>query len=180
MKLKCTWTNGLIWSAITLVAGIGLRWLPWNFLINLYIRPDNDDYLFTSQLVWTCFGMLCVSAVFAVLMYLVMYRGYMKLAGNYPADLHAVARGKIGKPWILPLIVMLVLDMIWTVVSTLILANIDDRMSGFGYLFSKTFDPDGRAVGLILIVFAISVLINVLMFFLGKRFFKPDLVQKNH
>ena len=180
MKLKCTWTNGIIWSAITLVAGIALRWLPWNFLINLYVRPDNDDYLFSGDLVWTCFGLLCVGAVFAVAMYLMSYAGYMKKAGNYPSDLHGVAHGKYGTPWIAPMIIMLVLDVIWTVVGTIVAAVVDDRLSGFMYMFSKTFDPDGRAVLLILVVFLVGILVNVLMFFLGNRFFKPDLVQKNH
>jgi hypothetical protein len=113
-------------------------------------------------------------------MYLVMYAGYMKLAGNYPADLHGVARDKLGNPWVLPLIIMLALDLIWIIVGTVVVGSIDDRLGGILYLFSKEFDPDGRGLMLILVVFFCGSLFNVLMFLLGKRFFKPDLVQKNH
>lgn len=186
MKLKCTWTNGIIWAAITLVAGIALRFLPWNFLITQEPYPGyahgDGVYLFSDELVWPCFGMLCVSVLFAVAMYLVMYAGYMKLAGNYPADLHGVARGKLGNPWVLPMIIMLVLDLIWAILGIIIVAAIDDIgvFSGIMYMFSEEVVADGRAMLLLIIVFLTGILFNVPMFLLGKRFFKPDLVQKNH
>lgn len=112
--LKCTWTNCLIWSGISLALGLVLRILLWYFVVYL-----GDSSVYFDEFCYGIIWMLSLPAVFSVLCYIPTYKGYMNRAAVHPDDLYGVAHGQYGKPWILTLILLIVLDVIWLIVSAL-------------------------------------------------------------
>lgn len=170
-QLKCTWTNGLIFSGLCVAVGMGLRALVWWFLV--YNQPDAfpDSVL---DVCYTLLGMVAVSLLFLIPMYLIMYGTYMRLAGNYPDDLHEVARDKCGaQPALIPAILLIIFDVVWSII-VYVAMNIST--------FDNTTHNEShyQAMVFIGILLSVTVVLDVVFFFLGKRFFKPDLVQKNH
>lgn len=165
-QLKCTWTNCMIWSGISVVLGLGLRILLWYLVVYL-----GDSAVYFDEFCYGILWMLVLSAVFPVICYIPAYKGYMNRAAIHPDDLYGVAHGQYGRPWILPLIVLIALDVIWLIVSggsvylgfALELAMEADSICFFTYL--------GLSVG--------NMLINIILFCLGALIFQPNLVRKN-
>lgn len=166
-QLKCTWTNCIIWSGISVVLGLGLRILLWYLVVYL-----GDSAVYFDEFCYGILWMLVLSSVFPVICYIPGYKGYMNRAAIHPDDLYGVAHGQYGHPWIGLLIVLIALDVIWLIVSggnvylgfALELAMEADSICLFTYL--------GLSVG--------NMLINIILFCLGALIFQPNLVRKNH
>lgn len=162
--LKCSWKNGIIWAAIMSAAAAGLHYLMWYITIGpLPEEIVRDDAYYMTQV------LLIASFLLPVILYLFMYRGYMKIAGRHPHQLAAVARDEHGKPGLWTLIILAVLEVLWAIVTTVIV-----------YVF---FDIDAGDMVVIECYAMASVgnlVLDVILFLLGKRFFKPDRVQDNH
>lgn len=164
--LKCTWTNGLIWLIVTCIAAFGIRALLWYFLIFL---GDADVYFDAF-----CFGVvpyLMVSAVFPVLFFFFTYRGYMKIAAKHPDDLHGVAHGLHGKPWIVPLILLIVCELVWVAVSTTVVV--------FGYMLDFMNEYDLLCFSVFLELSGIHFVVDLVLFLVGTFIFQPNLVRYN-
>lgn len=165
-ELKCTWTNGLIWAAITAVAALGIRYALWYF-----IMWQGDTNIFFDAFATLSCWLTMVTAIFPVIYYLLSYRGYMRLAAHNPANLHGVAEGKYGRPWVLHLILLLVTDAAWT------LASLVTVSLALGMDLSMV--NDATAVMTLAALCGIGLALDVILFGLGNKLFKPDLVQNN-
>ncbi len=167
-ELKCTWTNGLIWAAIMSVAAVALRYVLWFFLI-----WKGDTSVFTDAFCGSSLPLLIASFALAVIMYLIMYRGYMKLAASHPEDLHGVAIDRYGKPALLPLILLAVLEVLWIVVCVVIVW-ISCQINIFVY------ENDMTVIITFVALHLVNLLVDLSLCLMGKRFFKPNLVQRSH
>lgn len=165
-ELKCTWTNCLIWSLISLAVGVGLRMLLWYIIV---FMGDSGIYFdkFCYGIVW----MLLVSAIFPVLFYIPTYRGYMKRAAIHPDDLYGVAHGKYGRPWILKIILMLLVDALWLIISAIIVY--------MGYALDVAMEADRICFFTYLGLSGGNIVINIVLFLLGALIFQPNLVSKS-
>lgn len=163
---KCSWKNGIIWAVLASVAAVALHCVMWWLTIGPLpetIASDNVYYMTRTLLV--------ASFLLPALMYLLMYHGYTRIAGRNPYDLAAVARDRHGKPAILPLIVLLVLELLWTAVAAV------------GVYFAYAISINGEdfvVIECLLTASAGNLVADVILFLLGKRFFKPNQVQANH
>lgn len=175
-QLKCTWTNGLIWSAITIALAAVCR-----YLLIWYCVPAQTIWVFngvetvinfTSDFYNQCMVLLMGCIVIPVLTYLLMYRGYMKLAGKNPSDLHLVATDKVGKPWIFALALQIILTVVWSIIgSFLIYLGME---TGRGFSMNDRID-----IEVFLVMMVVVLVVDIILFVLGKLLFKPDLVQRN-
>lgn len=164
--LKCSWKNGIIWAVLTSVAAGVLHYFMWWLTIGpLPETIASDNVYFMTR------NLLIVSFLLPALMYLLMYHGYMRIAGRNPYDLAAVARDRHGKPAVLPLIALLVLELLWTVAAAA------------GVYFAYAISINGEDFVIIerfLTASAGNLAVDVILFLTGKRFFKPNQVQANH
>lgn len=175
--LKCTWTNGVIWSGIMLAVGVGIRWLLW-FLFIFAARPEGMDYLYTESEENIFLGSIIVTCVLAVIFFIINYSGYMRIANRHADSLRDVAHGRYGRPWVLPLILYAVLGFLWSggvifaldLMKPLVIVLVDDE---YNEVISNI--PLYRMVGLATGTF----LLDIVMYAVGARYFKPDLVQRN-
>lgn len=165
-QLKCTWTNCMLWSGISLLLGLGLRMLLWYLVVFL---GDSSVYFdeFCFGIVW----MLLVSAVFPVICYIPTYKGYMNRAAVHPDDLYGVAHGQYGHPWILPLVGLAVLEVVWMGVSA---TNVY-----MGYALDLAMEADSVCFFTYLGLCAGNILLDIVFFFLGALIFQPNLVRKS-
>ncbi len=167
-ELKCTWTNALIWALVGTAVSVLIRFVMWFMMV-----WQGDTSIFSDFFCYASLPMLLASALIPVIFYMVMYRKYMKLAAGHPEDLHGVAIGRHGKPLILPLILMIVFAILWILVTTVIVI-ISSGLSVF-------LNPDDMFVTqTFLILSAVNLVLDVVVMLLGNRFFKPNLVQRNH
>ena len=164
--LKCTWTNCLIWSGISRALGLVLRILLWYFVVYL-----GDSSVYFDEFCYGIIWMLSLPAVFSVLCYIPTYKGYMNRAAVHPDDLYGVAHGQYGKPWILTLILLIVLDVIWLIVSAL---NVY-----FGFALDLAIEAESICFFTYLGLGAGNMMINIALFCLGSLVFQPNLVRKS-
>lgn len=175
-QLKCTWTNGIIWAVIATALGLVCRYLLIYFClpteITLTIRGVEMVVMYTTDFYNACMVLLMSCIAIPVFAYLFMYYRYMKIAGAHPADLHAVATGRYGRPWIPALIIQLVLTVLWTAVGVFSIA-------GFLEMYNGMSVNDRISIEVFLVMMLMVMVFDLLLFFIGKILFKPDLVQKN-
>lgn len=175
-QLKCTWTNGIIWAVITLVLGSVFRFalvyicLPAQKVLK--IGGQEVTVNFTSEFYNLSMTLMLACVVIPVVAFLFMYFRYMKIASAHPADLHAVAVGRYGRPWIPAMIIQTVLTIAWAVIGAICIAT--GWTAGFGLTMNDRIDIEA-----FLVMVLIALVFDLLLFFVGKLKFKPDLVQKN-
>lgn len=165
-ELKCTWTNCLIWAFTSPILGAAFRGLAWYFVVYL-----GDANIYFDEFCYGIIWMLLPSIAFPVICNIPAYRGYMKLADAYKGDLPGVAHGRHGKPWILPLIIMLILDVAWLVISSLNVLS--------GYVLNLSMEADKICFLTYVGLAAGGILFNIVLFWLGIRFFQPNLVRNS-
>lgn len=160
--LKCSWKNGIIWAVITAAAAGGLHWLMWYLTVGGLSQAEAPDeiYYMTQTL-------LIASFFLPVVAYLIMYKWYMSLAGHNPHQLAAVARN--GKPALWMMILLAVLEILWILVTTVVV-----------YVFFQIDMGDMLVIEMYLMASGGCLVVDFVLFLLGKRFFKPDRVQENH
>lgn len=164
--LKCTWTNGLIWAVITAAAAAGIRYALWYFVM---WQGDPDIY-FDEFATLSCW-LLLAAAVFPVLFFLLSYRGYMRLAASHPEDLYGVAHGTYAKPWTLQLILLAVADVAWAFASLIIIS--------LSLGLDLMVENDATAVMTLAALSVAGIVLDVALFGIGNKLFKPDLVRNN-
>lgn len=165
-ELKCTWTNGLIWAAITAVAAAGIRYMLWYF-----VMWQGDPNIYFDQFAIISCWVLLVAAVFPILFFLLSYRGYMRRAAKHPEDLHGVAHGTYGKSWRLQLGLLIAANAVWMIAGLITVS--------LALGLDLTMEADATAVMTLAALFGIGIALDVALFGIGNRLFKPDLV-RNH
>jgi len=161
--LKSSWMNGIIGAALVLVVGMALRIALWHFQINL------QDDLFILEFITNSLWLLVFAPVIPVVFSLISYGGYVDLVAKNAAKLHLVARGEYGRPWILALILTVVLEVIWLGVCVAIM------YLGWG-LDPSYYPEDAQILQLFLGISGLGLLVDVVMFLLSNRFFKPNTI----
>lgn len=164
-QLKCTWTNGLIWGGILTVVSLAVRFALWYFVFYWDAKNYTNEFCDMTR------PLMLVPVVIPLLMHLISYRGYMNLAANHPSNLHGVAHGSYGKPWILPMILQLILEIVWIIVCAVIV-SISNEMD-------LMLDADRMIMIVFVALNVVSLVVDLVLFLLGNRLFKPDLVQSN-
>lgn len=174
-QLKCTWTNGIIWAVITAIAGGLFRNLIVYFCIvdqlTLEIGGQAVTVFFTSEFYSGCWTLIMGCIFIPLVAYLFMYWRYMKIAGTHPTDLHAVAKGDHGRPWIAALLIQIVLTIVWAVIGAIFIKT--------AYTTGAMTVNDRVDIEAFLVLMGFVLVFDLLLFFIGKLLFKPDLVQKN-
>lgn len=177
VSLKCTWKNAVIWSVVTAVAGLLYRYAVLWFCVpaQMVVNDGGVETIinFTSDYFTMCMTLLLPCVFIPIGAYLLMYHGYMRIAGENPSDLHAVAIGRYGRPWIGALIVQIVLSLAWMAVGALfIFLDMETALNSLSL-------NDRHDIRQFLMMMLIVLVLDLPMFYLGKRLFKPDLVQIN-
>ena len=166
VQLKCSWKNCLIWAPIMVVLGLAVRAGLWYLMIYMGSVDVFSDYFCDLSL-----GLLLASVLIPLVCYVLCYRSYMVLAGNNPHRLHEISVGTLGKPWLAPFIGLLVAGAVWTLVTCLLVY--------LGCELDLGLEDDQEVLLTFLGLNLVNLAVDVLGYFLGKKFFKPDLVQ-NH
>lgn len=120
--LKCSWKTGIIYTVIIAVIAAAVIWVGLNnampYELTVYTADDDPiSVLFTDDFYNSSMRLMMVSVIFPVAAYLLMYWRYTVLVGKYPYRKEEVKKGRLGKPWVLPLILQLALMLVWGVVS---------------------------------------------------------------
>lgn len=158
-KLKCTWTNGLIWGAVTAVGSIAIRCVMLTFVL----------YSIMYDSTWEQIRMLLLpAALLPVALFLISYVGYMRRAAYRPDDLHGVAR---SKHWIIWLVILIVLTVIWSLLCIGIVWFMD-QMS-----FYNEYDMECMKKMMLALCAILGT--DVILFLIGRAGFKPKPVQGN-
>lgn len=173
--LKCSWKTGIIYAVIiaviaAAVIGVGLNnAMPYE--LTVYTADDDPISVpFTDDLYNSSMRLMMVSVIFPVAAYLLMYWRYTVLVGKYPYRKEEVKKGKLGKPWILPLILQLVLMFVWGAVSWM--------MISLGLGLDVSLFEDAIRCRQFVLVYGIAMGLDAAMLVLGQLFFKPAEVQR--
>lgn len=164
--LKSSWVNGIIGAAIILVVGMALRIALWHFRINL------QDDLFLLEFISNSLWLLVFVPIIPVACSLISYNGWVGLAANNPARLPQVSRGDFGKPWIIPMIVNVVLEVVWNIICVIIM------FIAWG-LDPAAYPEDGSFLLTFLAIAGLGLLVDVVTYLLSERFFAPDTIMSN-
>ena len=170
---KDSWVTGIVYTIVTAVVAAAAVLLGIYFMMpeQLTVMTTNGsvDVFITEEIYNLSRNTLLGSAVLPAAAYLWMYAGYAHLAGLYPQYKREIKEGKLGKPWILPLILLIVLLLLWGVVSWLIVSST--------YLLNLGGLSDSVRFQRFVFSYGIAMAVDVLMFVIGKWLFKPGIIQ---
>lgn len=160
-RYESGWKNGLIWTGVMTVLLLIFRWFMWRVLIYM-----GDTEIFSNDFCDYSLPLLLVSFIIPVAMYLVMYRRYRKAAAEHPNELHRVAHGGFGRPALVPLIWMFVLEAVWFVASGVAII--------LQFQLRPSSGDDQTILFTVAILHGLNLALDTALFLLGMRFFKPD------
>ena len=92
------------------------------------------------------------------------------LVGKYPYRKEEVKKGKLGKPWILSLVLQLVLMAVWGIVSWV--------MVSLGMDLNLLLPADRTMFQRYMLVYGGVTVLDAVLLILGQLFFKPAEVQR--
>lgn len=173
VRYKVSWVTGIVYTIVTAVVAaaavlLGIYFMmPEQLTVMTALGPV--DVFITEEIYNLSRYTLLGSAVLPAAAYLWMYAGYAHLAGLYPERKREIKKGKLGKPWILPLILLIVLLLLWGVVSWLIVSST--------YLLDLVNPSDSVRFQRFVFSYGIAMAVDILMFVIGKLLFKPSLIQ---
>ena len=173
--LKCSWKTGIIYAVIIAVIAAAVIWVGLDnampYELTVYTADDDPISVpFTDDLYNSSMRLMMVSVIFPVAAYLLMYWRYTVLVGKYPYRKEEVKKGKLGKPWILPLILQLVLMLVWGIVSWM--------MISLGLGLDVSLFEDAIRYRQFVLVYGIAMGLDAAMLVLGQLLFKPAEVQR--
>lgn len=166
-EFTCSWKNGIIWGVIALAAAMLAHVGLWYFLM-WYQDPDifqNDVCILA--LVFTILG-----ALFPLGFGLFSYQGYRRIAAVHHTDLNGVSYDRYGRPWLVPLILLLALELVWLIIALVILSA--------GMELSWQIPIERVVLGNFLKASAIAAAIDAILYVLGVILFKPNQVRDAH
>lgn len=173
VTLKSSWTVGLVYAGVMAVVSIVVILVGiYNAMPYELIVYDGDQVvtvLFTDDFYCSARTMMLCSTVFPVAAYLWMYGKYVALAGAHPEEKEQVKAGKYGRPWILPMVLMVILMTIWGLVSS--------GMISLGLGLDAKLFADRIMLRQFYLVYVVAMVLDGGLYFLGKQFFKPTLIQ---
>ena len=176
-KLKTNWTTGIIFAVAILVLSAlavygGLYFAMPEELVVYDAFDQAVSVLFTDDLYFTSMDLMMVSALFPVAAYLWMYGWYGNLAGRNPQNKVAIKKGRYGgtRAWVIPGIVLLVLQAVWAAVSW--------GMVSFSLNLDTALFEDAIMCRQYFLVYGITVVVELLLYVMGKLLFKPAIVQQ--
>lgn len=164
-EFSCSWKNGIIWGVIALLvamlAHVGLWYgLMW------YQDPD----VFQNEVCIQALVFVLVNVLFPVCLGLISYQGYRRIGAIYHKDRNGVSHGRYGKPWIIPLIILVALEVAWLIISNSMLR---------GGMELSWADPDEQIVlsNFLTISFA-TMFIDVALYLVGAFIFQPNEIRE--
>ncbi len=176
-KLKTNWTTGIIFAVVILVLSVltvygGLYFAMPEELVVYDAYDQAISVLFTDDLYYTSMELLMVSAIFPAGAYLWMYGWYGDLAGKNPQYRAAIRKGRNGgtRAWVVPCIVLLVLQAVWAMVSW--------GMISFSLNLDTMLFKDAIMCRQYFLVYGITAVVELLLYVVGKLLFKPGIVQQ--
>lgn len=172
-KLKSKWTIGVVYAAVIAVLAavavyIGLYYaMPYEMIV---YDANNQPVtvLFTDDLYNRSMQLMMVSIIFPVISYLWMYGSYAKLVSEFPHEKEKIKRD--NRPWIRSLILQLLLLLVWGFVSV--------TMISLGLGLDSSLFADSIMLKQFYTVYGIAILVDTVLFLVGKQLFKPDAVQR--
>ena len=173
VRYKDSWVTGIVYTIATAVVAAAAVLLGIYFMmpeqLKVMTARGHLDVIITEEIHNLSRNTLLGSAVLPAAAYLWMYAGYARLAGEKPERKREIKEGKLGRPWILPLILLSVLLLLWGVVSCLIVSSTN---------LLKLGDPsDSVRFQRFVFSYGIAMAVDILMFVIGTLFFKPDTIQ---
>jgi hypothetical protein len=176
-KVKTNWVTGAIYAVVIIaVAALVIYFGLYNAMPETLMVYDdyNQEVVvpFTDDLYETSMSLMMVSVVFPAVAYLLMYGWYGSLAGKNPQHRNAIRRGQKGGTlaWVVPAVVLLVLQAVWALVSWGMVAfslNLDTGLFKDSIMCRQYF-----------LVYGIAVVVQLLLYVVGKLLFKPAIVQQ--
>lgn len=174
VKLKISWLTGIVYvffiAAVAVgVICVGLFYaMPGQF--SILRNGELLDVFITEDFYNRCTQTMLLSAIFPVAAYLGMYGGYVRLASRMPERKNEIKQGKVGKPWILPLVLQILLMLAWGFVSWV--------MISLGLMLQLSNPIDAVMFQRYVLVYGIAMGVDVLLFAVGTLLFKPGIIQK--
>ena len=110
------------------------------------------------------------SILFPAAAYFGMYGGYVRLAGKMPERKNEIKRGKFGRPWILPLILLVLLMLLWGFTSWIMIST--------GLMLQTSNPVDAVMYHRFLLVYGIAMAADLLLYAIGTLLFKPEIIQR--
>lgn len=170
---KDSWVTGIVYTIVTAVVAAAAVLLGIYFMMPEQLTVMNElgplDVFITEDFYNLSRNTLLGSAVIPAAAYLWMYAGYMRLGGLYPQHKREIKKGKLGKPWVLPVVLQIVLLPLWGVVSWLIVSST--------YLLKLGNPSDCVMFQRFVFSYGIAMVVDIFMFVIGKLLFKPSLIQ---
>lgn len=171
--LKCKWTTGIIYAAVIAVISAVVIWFGLNYAMPVMLTVLDQgkpvEVNFTDTFFYSSRRVMLVSVIFPVFSYLLMYYRYTVLVGKYPYRKEEVKKGKLGKPWILSLVLQLVLMAVWGIVSWV--------MVSLGMNLNLLLPADRTMFQRYMLVYGGVTVLDAVLLILGQLFFKPAEVQ---
>lgn len=143
--------NGVIGTIIILLSSLIVRLGSWFIFINSSKKIVDDAKSLTLIL-------LLVGVLLPTLSYLIMYNSYAKKGARDPMRLRAISQ---GQSWVGGLIILIITEIFL-----------------FGALFASMSLMYSRYLGNGITCAVIGMVVDLVLFVLGKIFFKPDMVQR--
>ncbi len=173
--LKCKWTTGIIYAVVIAVISAVVIWFGLNYAmpVTLTVLDQFDmpvEVNFTDTFFYSSRRVMLVSVIFPAFSYLLMYYRYTVLVGKYPYRKEEVKKGKLGKPWILSLVLQLVLMAVWGIVSWVTVS--------LGMALDLTLLADRTMFQRYMLVYGGVTVLDAVLLILGQLFFKPAEVQR--
>ena len=167
-KTNVKWTPGLIYAAViavlaAVVVYFGLyNAMPYELVVyDAYDQPVT--VLFTDDLYNRSMELMMVSILFPVISYLFMYGMYRhKISCNY---WNRVAIRAAKGPGVIALILLVCMQVVWGFVSI--------AMISLGLGLDSSLFADAVMLRQFLIVYGVALLVDVVLYLVGWKFFKP-------
>lgn len=173
VRYKSSWVTGIVYAIVTavvavLAAMVAIYYtMPDQLTVMIADRPF--DVFITEEFYGMSRNAMLTCAFIPAVAYLWMYSGYVRLAGEHPEIKNDIKKGKMGNPWVLPVILEIVLLLLWGFVSWVIISKtLLLNLNGIGdrVMFQR-----------FILAFGITMAVDVVMFVIGTLLFKPSLIQ---
>lgn len=163
-EYSCSWKNGILWACISLGAALLIHVAVWN-----YAMWQNDPDVFYDEFCLAALGLMIVQCLLPVLTGVLSYQGYRRIAANHSIDLHGVAHGSYGRPWIVPGILLIAMEVVWLIISMAVM--------GLGLELSWTHPTDRIVLSMFLTIYVVSAVVDGALYLVGAFVFKPNQVR---
>lgn len=150
-EMKMGTKNAVLGTAIICAGSLAVRVISWLLVINGNRKIVED----TKNMI---LYILLAGALLPIINYLMMYNSYSKKGAHEPMKLRAIAQ---GQSWVLPFAILIIAEVVLVVVMFAGIAVLDGRFA------SKAVTCE-----------VIGMVVDIVLFLIGKMLFKPDMIQK--